>query len=106
MVVGSNRLLHFTPAALVDLQGIWAYTELMWSMVQAEKYYNLLIEGCYRISMAPLLFGRKRRGLGKNIYSYTVERHVVFFRPTSDEVSILRVLHGSMRFTREMFEDE
>ena len=38
-----NKLI-FTNKAVDDLSSIWEYTVRTWSVSQAERYYNLLIE--------------------------------------------------------------
>lgn len=41
---------------------------------------------------------RKRREIGKGLYSYNQERHGIFFRVSHDAMEIVRVLHARMDF--------
>lgn len=101
-----NSRIHLTEQASTDINGIWEYTRVQWSMNQANKYVGMIYSVCEMIDSNPLLFGRDDHCLGTGIRSYRAGRHRIFYRLVESGIVVLRVLHGSMRFTREMFEEQ
>ena len=53
-----NKLI-FTNKAVDDLSSIWEYTVRTWSVSQAERYYNLLIDCCRMISESKITTSRR-----------------------------------------------
>jgi toxin ParE1/3/4 len=47
-------------------------------------------------------FGRKRNDLSGAPTSFHEGRHVIFYRPTSEGIEVLRVLHDAMDFSRHL----
>jgi toxin ParE1/3/4 len=85
-----------TNKAVDDLSGIWDYTYEAWSEKQADKYYELLIKTCTEIAEKPGI-GRSYRAISKEIFGYRIGKHIIFYRElNSEEVEIIRVLHGQM----------
>lgn len=85
----------FTEAALVDLEEIWLYTFETWSLEQADRYYGLI--------MTEIAFLTKKPKSGKNInklregyYSAKVKSHFIFYKFSSTELEVVRILHESM----------
>jgi toxin ParE1/3/4 len=78
-----------------DLIGIWVYSFETWGEAQADRYLALLEDGIGRILHDPLT-GRQRDALRRGFRSVRVERHVVFYTFTDEEVRIRRVLHEVM----------
>jgi toxin ParE1/3/4 len=46
---------RFTNEAVNDLEEIWSYTKQKWSLEQADRYYNLIIDEIEFISSNPPL---------------------------------------------------
>lgn len=87
---------YLTNQAVEDLSQIWEYTFENWSEVQAEKYYNRLIDSCNAIAQHPDL-GKNYEGIAKKLFGLKTNRHIIFYRIISfDEVEITRILHESM----------
>ena len=87
---------HFTNKAVEDLSDIWNYTFEVWSEIQADLYYEMLINSCREIAEKPSL-GKNYEEITENLFGYRTNKHVVFYRIiSSEEVEIVRVLHGSM----------
>ena len=85
-----------TNKAVEDLSGIWDYTYKNWSEKQADKYYELLILFCETIADNPTK-GKSYAEIDDTIFGYTASSHIIFYRITnSEEIEILRILHGSM----------
>lgn len=84
-----------TPAAERDLEDIWTYTVQHWGLEQANHYIDHLIAAIDSLSQSPkaaptcdhIRIGYRRR---------SVERHMVYFRITTDGIVVVRVLHESM----------
>jgi len=64
--------------------------------LQAEKYYNMLIETCREIADNPDI-GKDYSVIAKNLYGITSGRHILFYRRLrSKNVEIVRILHEQM----------
>jgi len=86
----------FSKKAIEDLSEIWEYTFDEWSELQAEKYYNMLIETCREIADNPDI-GKDYSLIAKNLYGITSGRHILFYRKLkSKDVEIVRILHEQM----------
>jgi len=90
-----------TSRAREDLKEIGRYTKRIWGRAKRIEYLDLL-----RSRMRDLadgkLSGRKCFGIPGVPWSSHIDRHVIFYRPTSsrDEIEILRVLYDGMDFPR------
>jgi toxin ParE1/3/4 len=78
--------------ALEDINTIWIYTAENWSVEQADRYYNLIIDeieySVANLDMA-LDFGKIRKS-----YRYSkVKSHLIFFKKDkTNEIEVVRVL--------------
>jgi len=87
---------HFTNKAVEDLTDIWNYTFDVWSEIQADLYYKILINSCLEIAKDPKL-GKNYEEITKNLFGYRINKHVIFYRIiSSEEIEVVRILHGSM----------
>ena len=82
--------------ALEDLNSIWIYTAENWSVEQANRYYNLIVDEIEYVSEnfdSAKDFGAIRRN-----YAYSkVKSHLVFFKKTENsELEVVRILHERM----------
>ena len=48
---------HFSNKAVEDLSTIWIYTFDIWSEIQADLYYEMLINSCQEIEIVRILHG-------------------------------------------------
>lgn len=82
--------------AISDLKGIWSYTVKKWSVEQADKYYNIILDNIeyvvdnYHMTID---FGSIKEG-----YKYSkVKSHLIFFKKTEgDLIEVIRILHERM----------
>lgn len=82
--------------AVEDLNQIWEYTFNKWSENQADNYYNSLLASCQDIADNTNL-GRNYNGINKNLFGFKSNKHIIFYRITSNEyVEITRILHKRM----------
>ena len=87
---------RFSNKAVEDLSTIWNYTFDIWSEIQADLYYEMLINSCQEIAKNPSL-GKNYEEITKNLFGYRASKHVIFYRIISnEEIEIVRILHGSM----------
>ena len=90
---------RLSPRAQRDLDGVFDYTVVQWGLPQAMRYTDLIEAACAELAAAPqqaqgcpaIRPGYRRR---------TVEQHVIYFRPTSYGIAIVRVLHQRMDAAR------
>ena len=82
--------------ALEDINNIWIYTAENWSIEQADRYYNLIIDEIeYIVKNLDMAydFGKIRKS-----YRYSkVKSHLIFFKKDKiNEIEVVRVLHERM----------
>jgi toxin ParE1/3/4 len=93
---------RFTNEAVNDLEEIWSYTKQKWSLEQADRYYNLIIDEIEFISSNPPL-GRSIDYIKEGYRSTKVKSHVVFYKQHEDDtILIVRILHQSMDIEKRM----
>jgi len=85
----------FQEEALSDLEEIWLYTFETWSLEQADRYYELIIKEIYFVSKKPK-FGKNLNSLREGYYSTKVKSHFIFYKFSSTELEIIRILHESV----------
>ena len=82
--------------ALEDLNNIWIYTAENWSIEQANRYYNLIVDEIEYVSENFEItkdFGNIR----ENYKFSKVKSHLVFYKKTENtEMEVVRILHERM----------
>lgn len=87
---------NFTKKAIEDLSGIWEYTIETWSEKQADKYYNLLIDGCSELAKNPKL-GKSYFEIHPELFGKLTSKHIIFYRKIDKStIEITRILHEQM----------
>ena len=95
-------MYRFTNEAVKDLEEIWSYTKQKWSLEQADRYYNLIIDEIEFVSSNPLL-GRSIDYIKEAYRSTKVKSHLVFYKQHEDDtILIVRILHQSMDCEKRM----
>ncbi|HSD06802.1 type II toxin-antitoxin system RelE/ParE family toxin [Flavobacterium sp.] len=82
--------------ALEDINNIWIYTAENWSVEQANRYYNSIIDEIeYIVDNFDMAhdFGKIRTS-----YRYSkVKSHLIFFKKDkTNEIEVVRILHERM----------
>ena len=90
--------------ALEDINNIWIYTAENWSVEQADRYYNLIINEIeYIVDNLNMArdFGKIRKS-----YRYSkVKSHLIFFKKDkTNEIEVVRVLHERMDIEKRLAE--
>ena len=93
---------QITRLANQDLNEIWVYTFHEWSIEQADKYYDLLIESFNQIAIDPNC-GKNYEGVEPKLRGLRSGKHIIFYELISENiVEINRVLHQSMDIKRRL----
>lgn len=87
--------LEIREAAYLDLENIWNYTLETWSLRQADKYYNDIIEAIEFLCTAPKS-GKSAEHLRKGYSTFKVNSHLIFYITTDIELDVIRILHSQM----------
>ncbi len=82
--------------SLEDLNNIWIYTAENWSVEQANRYYNLIVDEIEYISEN--FETAKEFGTIRKDYKYSkVKSHLVFYKRSENlELEVVRILHERM----------
>lgn len=80
-----------------DLEKIWLYTFENWSLEQADRYFNLIIDEIENITKDPLS-GKDYSEIRKGYFRSRVKSHFVFYRINLKKkaIEIIRILHQQM----------
>lgn len=93
--------LHFTKAAVTDLQAIRDYTLDTWGEEQETAYLKRLWLRFGQMLESPARF-RRRDDLFEGCQIAAEGRHVILFRIEGDILQIVRILHSAMDFKRHL----
>lgn len=86
----------FSKKASEDLENIWQYTLNNWSISQAEKYTNQLMDACQLIVLNPTV-GKKYTQINNSLLGYKINKHILFyFVEANKKISLIRILHEKM----------
>ena len=85
----------FLEKALEDLEEIWLYTLQNWSLEQADRYHNLIYKEIELLARKPI-FGKDMSHLREGYRSSKIKSHLIFYKYSSLEIEIIRILHDSM----------
>ncbi len=79
-----------------DIEKIWLYTFENWSLEQADRYYNLIIDEIEFIS-ENFESGKSVDYIKKGYRASIVNSHIIFYKKSRKNiVEIIRVLHQRM----------
>jgi toxin ParE1/3/4 len=90
----SKKLLISGPATR-DLERIGDYTKAEWGGAQKRKYLGQIKDGFKALRDTPGI-GARRDDIDKGLRAHPVRKHILFYRETKTELTIVRVLHESM----------
>lgn len=80
--------------ALNDLENIWTYTFENWSMEQADRYFELLMNEIEYLCEYPYS-GKDYSRIRKGYFRSRVKSHFIFYKKNAkdDVIEIIRILH-------------
>lgn len=93
-----------TEKALEDINKIWIYTAENWSVEQANRYYNLIIDEIEYIA-DNFLMARDFNKIRKLYRFSKVNSHLIFFKKNKfNEIEVIRILHERMDIENRLAE--
>ena len=87
-----KRRIAYTLDALIDLEEIQIYGLQAWGTNRADAYLRDLRDAVDELLSYPEI-GRQRDDIELGIRARFIGRHVIFYRVTTDAITVLRVLH-------------
>jgi len=80
-----------------DLEEIWVYTLLHWSVEQADRYINLIVDEIEYLTQEPHS-GKDYSYVKKDYWCSKVKSNLVFYKINNKEnvLEIIRILHQQM----------
>jgi toxin ParE1/3/4 len=84
-----------TNAAVIDLENIWVFTKKTWTELQADRYYQLIVDEIQFIVKNPFL-GTQYEQIRAGYRASKVKSHLIFYKLQHDQVEIIRILHMRM----------
>ena len=90
------KKFEITKKAGSDLENIWSYTFQNWSLEQADRYYELLIDEIIFLSEHPFA-GTIADHIIKGYRVSRVKSHLIFYKYNLEGfIIVIRILHYSM----------
>ncbi len=93
--------VRLTPAAKEQLKDIWIYTFDTWGEKQADAYLMAIEETLQTISTNPKM-GLARTDIKTGYYSFSVNKHIIFYMLDGQFINIIGVLHERMDVQRRL----
>jgi toxin ParE1/3/4 len=91
-----RRNYSISKKALLDLEEIWLYTLEKWSIEQADRYYNLIIDEINNLCKSTNA-GKSVEHIRKGYRASKVKSHLIFYRISDEElIEVIRILHEQM----------
>ncbi len=97
-------LVTLLPRAVVDLDEIWDYIADD-SEERADGFIDLLDRKMKTYAKRPDI-GRSREELANGLRSFPVGRYVIFYRPVTKGIEVVRVLHSARDLVDTLFGED
>ena len=91
--MGSSVKLVFSPLARDDLRATFQYGCLHWGRLRSQRYMEHIKEQIQYLTKHPEL-GVSREEIMEGVRSLSIDSHVIFYRCKSNQIEIIRLLHG------------
>ena len=90
-----------------DIENIWLYTMAEWSIEQADRYFNLIIDEIEYLSKYPTS-GEDYSKVRTGYFRSRVKSHFIFYKINAHkkEIEIIRVLHQRMNIELRLNEEK
>ena len=90
-----TKIYKLKPRALKDLEGIYTFSLQRWGAERADYYIRDIFKAFQDLAENDKL-GRDYCDVRLNLYAFKVVSHEIFYKPISDGITVIRVLHKSM----------
>lgn len=86
-----------------DLENIWLYTFENWSLEQADRYINLIIDEIEYLTQNPNS-GTDFSFIRKGYFRSKMKSHFIFYRidKKNDFIEIIRIIHQNMEIKNRL----
>ncbi len=83
--------------AYLDLEQNWLYTVDKWSVEQADRYYNLIMDEITYLAKNPQS-GQDYSHVRKGYFRSQIKSHLIFYKVNRErgEIEVIRILHQRM----------
>ncbi len=80
-----------------DIENIWLYTIDKWSIEQADRYFNLIMDEIEYLTKNPKS-GKDYSKIRKGYFRSQIKSHFIFYKinKKDNEIEIIRILHQHM----------
>ncbi len=80
-----------------DIENIWLYTFEIWSVEQADRYFNLILDEIEYLAENPKS-GEDYSNVRKGYFRSRIKSHFIFYKINrkNEEIEIIRILHQRM----------
>jgi|SaaInlStandDraft_4_1057021.scaffolds.fasta_scaffold43826_2 toxin ParE1/3/4 len=96
-----SRTINLRPKAVTDLEDIFDYSVPKFGIARAEQYILELNEAFTNLAEEPYI-GKDYAHVKSELMGIPVVSHIVFYKYTSTQLIIIRVLHKSMDYIRHL----
>jgi toxin ParE1/3/4 len=96
----SRKIYRLSPKAEADLEEIWLYTFNNWSLEQADRYHDSLVEAFENLANGNV--SGRSVDVRDGYFKYLVGSHVIFYRFAESGLIVVRVLHQRMDVGRHL----
>ena len=88
-----------------DLENIWLYTYENWTLKQADRYFNLIMDEIEYLAAYPES-GKDYGQVKKGYFRSRIKSHFIFYKinQKKEEIEIIRILHQRMDIESRMNE--
>lgn len=94
--------VRISSVALNDLENIFQYTLIHWSLQQANHYYRLIIQEFERMTLN-FESGTELNHIKLGYRLFRVKSHFIIGRKSEDEfIEIIRILHRRMDLSHQL----
>ena len=84
-----------------DLEKIYSYSSAEFGQERAESYVQTLIHAFEGLANGQKI-ARAYHHVNNNLWCYSCQSHLIFFKKTATTIDILRILHQSMDVSRHL----
>lgn len=84
-------------AASIDIENIWFCTLELWSMEQADRYFNMIMDEIEYLAENPKT-GKDYSKIRKGYFRSRIKSHFIFYKINAKKngIEIIRILHQQM----------
>ena len=100
--------LKYTPEAIRDLQSISNYiSEVLFNPAAASRIKKRILKACVSLKQQPMMGGpvKAKTGYETDLRFLVCEKHLIFYRPEEEEISVSRIIDGRMDYISILFGD-